>query len=116
MNTYDTSLPEGFEELEAFAAEWALPENMQRYTKRVNSPMAFLQAFYNAVQPRAEEALEYLNQFPLKDLKGPEERLMHLLLMLIDVSLSIEVYGVSSLPLSPAPERYEVEMSGMYFQ
>ena len=115
MLANDRPLPAGFEELEPFVAEWALPLNMERYTKRVTSPMEELQAFYDAVAPRAEEALQLLDTCPIAEIEGPEARLMYLLLMLIDVSLAVEVYRAPALALSPAPERYAVKMERMFF-
>jgi hypothetical protein len=115
MLVNDHPLPAGFEELEPFVAAWALPLNMARYTKRVTSTMAELQAFYDVVEPRAEEALRVLDTYPIAEIEGPEARLMYLLLMLIDVSLAVEVYRAPALPLSPAPERYAVKMERMFF-
>ena len=115
MISNERVLPAGYEELEPFVAEWALPENMQRYIKRVNSTMEELQGFYDAVEPRAAEGIALLDNYPIAEIDGPEARLMHLLLMLIDVSLAVEVYKTPSLPLSPAPERYAVKMERMFF-
>lgn len=108
-------LPAGFDDLAPFVADWALPTNMARFIKRVSSTMPELQAFYEAVEPRAEQAIEWLDREPIGDLAGPDARLMHLLLMLVDVSLAIEVYKAPVLPLSPAPDRYSVHMDGMTF-
>lgn len=108
-------LPAGFQDLEALVADWALPANMARYIKRVNSTMPELQAFYDAVEPRAEDAIELLDQQPIGDIAGPEARLMYLLLMLVDVSLAVEVYKAPTLPLSPAADRYSVHMQRMTF-
>ncbi|AYJ84880.1 hypothetical protein D3Y57_02070 (plasmid) [Sphingomonas paeninsulae] len=115
MIVNDRPLPMGFEDLEPFVAEWALPLNMARYTKRVNSTMDELNSFYAAIEPRAEEALRLLDTYSIAEIEGPEARLMHLLLMLIDVSLAVEVYRMPALPLSPAPQRYAVTMDNMFF-
>lgn len=106
-------LPEGFEALEPFCEEWALPHNMDRYKKRVGSSMTELKEFYDAVEPRAEEALALLDRTPLSELDGSELRLLYLCLTLIDVSLAIEVYRTPILRLSPAPSRFSVTMEGM---
>ena len=57
----DLSLPEGFTELEPFVADWALPTRAQRYEARLSKPYDELVAFYDAIAPRAEEAIAYLN-------------------------------------------------------
>ncbi len=115
MSASEPTLPAGFEDLAPFVADWALPTNMARYIKRVHSTMPALQAFYNAVEPRAEQAIEWLDRAPIGNINGPDTRLMHLLLMLIDVSLAVEVYKAPTLPLSPAPDRYSVHMERMTF-
>lgn len=115
MTSNNRLLPAGYEELEVFVDAWALPDTMTRFKKRVNTPMEDLQAFYGAVEPRAQEALKLLDGYPIGEINGPEASLMHLLLMLIDVSLAIEVYKAPALSLSPAADRYSVKMDDMYF-
>ena len=56
-------LPEQFADLEPFAQTWALPTGSERYQRRLDSTMAEIQAFYDAVIARGEEALTYLEQF-----------------------------------------------------
>jgi hypothetical protein len=115
MNANEPLLPKGFEDLEPWIADWALPLNMQRYTKRTHSTMEELRAFYDAVEPRAAEALALLDAYPIEEIDGPEARLMYLMLALVDVSLAVEVYQEPVLKLSPAPERFAVRMERMTF-
>ena len=61
-------LPSAFAELEPFAG-WCLPTEAQRYAKRLGSNMDEMQAFYDAITPRAEEALSYCDKFPLDEFK-----------------------------------------------
>ena len=61
-------LPPEFADLEPFAAEWSvLPTLEDRLQKRLVSPMPELQAFYDAVYPRAEAAMTYLDPLPVDD-------------------------------------------------
>ena len=60
-----TSLPPEFADLEPFAKEWCLASEPERYAKRLASTMHELQAFYDDVFARAEEAIVYLEKFPL---------------------------------------------------
>ena len=62
-----TFLPDPFADLEPFAA-WCLATERERYAKRLASTMPEMQAFYDAITPRAEAALEYCDQFVLDDL------------------------------------------------
>ena len=38
----------------------------ERYGKRLNSSMADMQEFYDAGMARIDDAMDYLDQFPLK--------------------------------------------------
>jgi hypothetical protein len=49
-------LPTEFADLEPFN-EWCLPTEPERYAKRLASSMVQMKAFYDAITPRAEEAL-----------------------------------------------------------
>ena len=66
-------LPPEFAALEPFAREWCLASEPERYAKRLASTMDELQAFYDALFPRAQDAIAYLEKFPLHEL--PEDAL-----------------------------------------
>src|SRR5262249_22339130 len=61
-------LPAPFAALEPFVDGWALATETERYTKRLTTPMPQIQAFYDAIFPRAAEALDYLDQYSLDNL------------------------------------------------
>jgi len=67
----DSLLPPEFADLEPWVSEWCLDSEPERYAKRLASSMDEIQAFYDAVFPRAEAAMQYLDELPLDDL--PEE-------------------------------------------
>jgi hypothetical protein len=106
-------LPEGFADLEPFAAAWALAREPERYAKRLVSTIDEMQAFYDAVMPRAEAAIEYCNQFPLAGMPDDAVNLMHLLYSMITVSFAVELWHQPRVPdtgvamidciLEPAP-------------
>ncbi|MDT5399862.1 MAG: hypothetical protein QOK33_3093, partial [Mycobacterium sp.] len=56
------TLPPEFADLEQFSG-WCLPTEPQRYAKRLASSMVEMQAFYDAVTARAEEAFTYCDKF-----------------------------------------------------
>src|SRR5262249_11720560 len=64
-------LPVEFADLEPFAATWCLEREPERYGRRMTSTVDEMQAFYDAVVPRADAAMTYLEQFPLDSL--PED-------------------------------------------
>jgi hypothetical protein len=94
-------LPPGFGDLEQFS-EWCLPTESQRYHKRLVSSMAEMQAFYDAITPRAEDALAYCDNFSLDDLPEDVINLMHLLYSMIMVSFPVECWKQPRVPDSGA--------------
>lgn len=89
--------PAEFADLEAYA-EWCLPTEAERYAKRTNGKMRDIQAFYDAITPRAEEAISYCDKFPLDDLPEDVLNLMHLLYSMITVSFSAECWKQPRVP------------------
>jgi hypothetical protein len=96
------SLPEGFTELEPFVAEWALPARAQRYDARLSKPYDELVAFYDAVAPRAEEAIAHLNGLDIDALPEDATRLLQLLYSMILVSYAVNVFKQNRIPDSGA--------------
>jgi hypothetical protein len=87
----NTQLPSGFSDLEQFT-QWALPTSVERNKKRVGSPMSEITAFYNALLPRIEEILAYLDRFSLQEMPRDAQRLMFLALSLAEVSIAVELF------------------------
>ena len=57
-----------------------------------------IQAFYDALFPRAEEAIAYLEKFPLDELPDDAQRLLQLLYSLIMVSFPVEIWRQPYIP------------------
>lgn len=95
-------LPAEFADLEPFAPAWCLPSEPERFAKRLASPLAEMQAFYDAITPRAEAAMKYLDQYPLDDLPPDALHLMHLLYSMITVSFPVECWRDPRVPDSGA--------------
>ena len=91
-------LPPRFSNLEPFAREWCLASEPERYAKRLASTMDEMQAFYDALFPRAEEAIAYLEKLPLHDLPEDAQRLLQLLYSLIMVSFPVEIWRQPYVP------------------
>ena len=94
-------LPTEFADLEPFS-DWCLDSEPQRYQKRMNSSMAQMQAFYDAITQRAEDAIAYCDKFPLDDLPDDVTNLMHLLYSMIMVSFPVECWKQPRVPDSGA--------------
>ena len=85
-------LPREFAELEPHAATWCLARESERWAQRLRSSMEELRAFYDAVFPRAEEAIAHCDRFPLDGMPADAERLLQLLHSLLMVSYAVEVW------------------------
>jgi len=94
-------LPAEFADLEPYS-DWCLATEPERYAKRMASSMAEMQAFYDAITPRAEEAISYCDKFPLDDLPADAERLLQLLYSVIMVSFPVEAWRQPRVPDSGA--------------
>jgi hypothetical protein len=91
-------LPALFADLEPFADTWALPTGHERYTTRLASTMDEMQAFYDAVVPRAKEATAYLEMLPFDALPEDATNLLHLLYSMVQVSFPVEVWRQPKVP------------------
>jgi hypothetical protein len=96
-----TMLPAEFADLERFS-QWCLASEPERFAKRLASSMEEMQAFYDAITPRAEEAISYCDKFPLDDMPDDVLNLMHLLYSMIMVSFPVECWKQPRVPDSGA--------------
>jgi len=95
-------LPNPFAALEPFARQWCLATERESFAQRMSTPMDEMQAFYDAFSPRAEEAIEYCDQFPLDDMPEAAEHLLQLLYSLVMVSFPVEAWRQPNVPDSGA--------------
>ncbi|MEV0362312.1 hypothetical protein ACIBEK_30925 [Nocardia fusca] len=91
-------LPEEFADLEPYAEKWCLGSERERYAERLASSMAEMQRFYDAITPRAEAALTYLDHIGLDDMPGDAINLLRLLYSMITVSFPVEVWNQPWIP------------------
>lgn len=90
-------LPNEFNDLEVFAAEFALPTREARFQRRVESSMDQINAFYNAVTPKLDTVISYLDRVPLSELPSTDHSLLHLMLAYVDVSRVVEIMGAPDI-------------------
>ena len=91
-------LPSRFADLEPFAGKWCLPTERERYEARLASTTEEMQEFYDAVVPRAEEAMAYLEGLAFHALPDDALNLLHLLYSMIQVSFPVEVWRQPRVP------------------
>ena len=93
-----SALPAEFAELEPFAATWCLATEPERYGQRLASTVDEMQAFYDAIVPRADEIMVHLDQFPLDSLPEDALNVLYLLYSMIEVSFPVEVWRQPRVP------------------
>ncbi|MFF7940841.1 hypothetical protein ACFZC5_14100 [Nocardia gamkensis] len=95
-------LPSEFADLEPFAETWCLETEPERYARRLAASMDDMQRFYDAITPRAEAAMKYLDEFALDELPDDARRLLWLLYSMVMVSFPVEVWSQPRVPDSGA--------------
>ncbi len=103
----NTLLPKEFSALEGFA-DWALPTSVERNRKRLGSSMDEITALYNALLPRTEEILAYLDQFSLEEMPQDARRLLRLALSLAEISIAVELFHEPTVTGGCDPSRFVV--------
>jgi len=95
------TLPTEFADLEPFR-DWSLEFERERYAKRLSSSMDEMQSLYDAVFPRLEAIIEYLDRFDLNALPDDASHLLWLSYSLVNVSFPVEVWRQPRVPDSGA--------------
>jgi hypothetical protein len=91
-------LPTEFSDLEPFAEKWCRATERERWEQRMSSTMEQMQAFYDAMFPRVQDALAYCDKFPLDDMPEDAVHLLQLLYSFVSVSFPIELWGQPYVP------------------
>jgi hypothetical protein len=91
-------LPPEFADLEPYAAKWCLATEPERFAERIATDMPDMQAFYDAVVPRAEDAISYCDKFPLEGMPDDARNLLYLLYSMVMVSFPVECWGQPKVP------------------
>jgi hypothetical protein len=94
----ETPLPPEFSDLEPFAATWCLATEPERFAQRLATPMDEIQAFYDAITPRAEAAITYCDAFRLDDMPDDARNLLHLLYSMVMASFPVECWSQQRVP------------------
>lgn len=98
MSTTTTTLPEAFTALEPYVTDWAKATRQERYDMRLSKTIDELTEFYDAIAPRAEEAILYLNGLDINDLPDDATRLLQLLYSMILVSYAVNIFHQPKIP------------------
>jgi len=101
-------LPDGFGDLEKFVSYWAVKGINERRFQRCDAPFDEIKRFYDAMYERADEAMDYLSQFNLSEMPEKEQKLLHLVLSLVQASMAVEIHNESRVPMSPWPDSVRI--------
>ncbi len=88
----ESTWPEEFRDLERFA-DWCYETEAERCAKRQASTFEELKALYDAVLPRLEAVLAYLDKVPLDETSERDRPLLQLTWALAEVAPAIELFG-----------------------
>jgi hypothetical protein len=88
-----SDLPSQFRELEPYVKKWAVEPLSRRQQARTSSSFGELKAFYDAMMSIGDQTIEYLNRYNLDALPAPERNLLNLMLSLMEVAHSVELWG-----------------------
>src|SRR3546814_10027342 len=94
-----------------FRSAWCRPDTHARFQARYEGDSADLRHFYDSLMPRVEEALAYLDDFPLEAMEEPERNLMNLLMSLSHVAYGLERHGAPRAPNAVYPSRIRLVRS-----
>ena len=91
-------LPTGFEKLEQYVSNWALPTEKDRMMKRVGSTMEEIRPFYDEVMPLMEQIGAYFTKKPVSErLSAEEENLFRLGCAYMEVSRCFEAWSANDV-------------------
>ena len=86
-----------FSDLDPYLMLWGLPASAERVAKRVRSSMAELRAFHDAMTPRLEEIIGYLNQFPVHEIPEVDRPLANAALAMCEVDNAVSKWKAPTL-------------------
>lgn len=96
-------------ELKPFIGEWGLPTLSRRIEKRLNSSIEELKAFHDAIVPRLEEIIDYLNQFPLDAIPEEDKPLSYATLAALEVENPVNKWNSATLEDAVDPRRFRIK-------
>jgi len=100
-------LPQEFSDLEHFVDQWALATQGERESKRRSTTLEQRKEFYDAMTPRLETILTWLDRFPREEMPVDARRLLHLILSLAEIAPTVELYrGSATVPYSFEESRF----------
>lgn len=91
-------LPNGFQELEPFVADWARPTFCERYGQRLANSYAELKTFYDAILPRMDDIMRHVDNYAMAGMPPDALRLARLAQAFMVVSPAAELFQQGPVP------------------
>ena len=101
-------LPPGFEALEPVVSYWAVATTEGRLRARAEASMDEIRAFYDAMLPLADAAMNHVDAYGLADLSPERTCLAALVLSLAQAAVAVEIHGAPRAPGTPYPNSLRV--------
>ena len=92
-----------FDDLQKWIELWGLPHAHDRLARRVDSELSDLQAFHEAVSPRLETIIDYLNQFPVDGIPAADQPLAWMALAICEVDDALHTWKANNLDFISDP-------------
>ncbi|SOE61816.1 hypothetical protein SAMN05414139_01988 [Burkholderia sp. D7] len=105
-DTTSATLPEEFADLQPFVERWALVTETERNTRRHAVGMDAILVFKDAMLPRVDTVVQWLDQFPLNALPDAAKPLMYLLLSFAEIAPAVEFYKQPAVIDGYDPRRF----------
>jgi hypothetical protein len=87
------AMPAEFRELENLVQRWSLATEHERRERRARAEFPELRAYYDVVGPRMRDIAAHLDTYPMGILPAPQNSLLQLALMYMEVAIAVEFYG-----------------------
>ena len=100
-----------FSDLKEFMDEWGYADAHERLKKRSNAEFSDIKKFYDAVVPRLEEIIEFLNQYPVDDIPGEFRPLAYMALAACEVDDPVNIWQSSELTHQSNAKDWRVKQS-----
>jgi hypothetical protein len=115
MMSDNQSLPKGFEDLQPFVAYWVRDTSDERWQQRSKASMEDIKRFYEAMLARAEDAIAYLDAFPLDRMPEDAARLFKLLLAIGQAAIAVEMHHQPRAHHSKFPHGIHISQGPKFF-
>ncbi|NKB36042.1 MAG: hypothetical protein GKR93_02580 [Gammaproteobacteria bacterium] len=100
-----------FDDLRPYIEHWGQAEANQRLRLRVEAELAELEEFYNALSPKLEAIIQYLNQYPVNKIPEADKPLANMLLALCEVDDAIHIWKSTNLDYISDPITWRTKLA-----